>query len=236
MSRRLRLSPKTAALLVALLVVVAAVLIAAVAWYMQRMKQFEPGVETYHYDVGVRFEHAADAKISITNRGATLADGNKTYPLSANIVYYAGEKRALITTAMLAVSRDGRQGRVEYFAEADFGGENPVLRDGDDSIEIEGGFLFDGRDTYLFLEKGTLVVGETKLRFTPGACATVTYNANAEIYLQDAAEGISKNTEEKEVTAIMEGGYSIDLGKDILRKDNTELLLFTDPSMLAPLK
>jgi hypothetical protein len=34
----------------------------------------------------------------------------------------------------------------------------------------------------------------------------------------------------------MDGGRSVDLGKDILRGGGSEMLLFTDPSMISPLK
>jgi hypothetical protein len=221
--------------LAAALTAAAAALVAAVGWYMQQMKTLELAEETYHCDVGVRFEHGAGARIRLTDEGAVLADGNKTYPLGSNPVFFAREKRAVIPTAVLAVSRDGRQGRLECFSEADFSGETPVLRDGNKTFELLGGFLFDGRDTYLFLEEGTLAVGDKRHRLTPGSYAVVIHNARIDFYPRGASAGVSADINGKEVTAVLDGGYSVDLGKDILRHDNTELLLFTDPSMIAPL-
>jgi hypothetical protein len=233
-SRRRRFPRKTAALIA--LILAAAALLAMVAGYMWRMNSFTPGAETYHYDVGRRFDHSAAARIHVTDEeGAVLTDGEKNFLLERIPVFYANEDRALLTATMLAVSSEGLQGRLPYFSELLLTEAGPVLRDGNKELPADGGFLFDGGDGYLFMEEGTLEIGEESYALSPGAYVTAVYNAWVEFCPYGAQESIRANVREIDVVARLESGCSVDLGKDILRCGDTELLLFTAPDMIAPL-
>jgi hypothetical protein len=234
-SGRPRFPGRPAALLV--LAIAAAALVAAVAWYIQQLNVYKADEETYHFDMGRRFRHAAGARIRVTDDGAFLTEpAGGEYPLGTNPVFFAGEDRAVLTASFLAVTGDGRQGRVPYFSELLLTEEGPVLFDGKKEIPMDGGFLFDGVNTYLFLEAGTLVCGDKAYPLTPGTSVTVVYSVRAELYPYNGDAGLMIDTVgPTDVTALLEGGYSADLGKDILRYDNTEMLLFTDPEMIAPL-
>jgi hypothetical protein len=214
-----------------------AFIIAAAVFYMSRANVYEPKAELYVYGVGARFEYGADAKLRLTENGVVIAekDGREYDPEHAP-VFYRGEDRAILTAPMLAVSDDGRQGRVERLSEISLSDGGALVKTGREEIPLEGGFLFDGGDIYIFLEGAYIVIGDSSYRITPMTYAVAVRGARVEIYPRGAEKGLMLDANGAELTALMDGGCSVDMGKDILRGDGAETLLFTDPSMLAPLE
>jgi hypothetical protein len=214
-----------------------ALIIAAVVFYLSRENLFEPKAEFYVYGVGARTEYGADAKLKLTEDGVAITDGSglEYFPEHAP-VFVKGEDRAILTAPMLAVSADGRQGSVGVFAEVSLTEDGALIKQGKEEIRRDGGFLFDGGDVYLFLEGADILAGEARYRVTPMTYVLAVRGSRVEIYAPGAEKGLVIDAKDVEVAALADGGYSADMGKDILRAGGTELLLFTDPSMLAPLE
>jgi hypothetical protein len=216
--------------------IAAAVITAAAVFYMSRANIFEPKSAFYVYGVGARFEYGADAKLALTKDGVVIRDGNgREYDPEHAPLFFAGEARALLTAPMLAVSGDGRQGSVGAFTEVSLTDGGALIRTEKEEFPRDGGFLFDGGDVYLFLEGGEIIAGEARYRVTPMTFVVAVRGARIEIYTRDAEKGLMLDAKDVELTARMDGGYGVDLGKDILRADGADMLLFTDPSMIARL-
>jgi hypothetical protein len=221
---------KAAALLAALIITAAAV------FYLSRADSVEPGSKLYAYGVGERFEFSENATLRMRETGAVVSDGPAAeYPLGHGPVFYSDEARAILTAPMSAVSRTGTQGGVPYFSEVCLTEDGPVIDIGGEAVPTDGGFLFDGRDLYVFLDGGEIVVGTESYSITPLSCVTAVRGARVEIYVYGAEKGIMLSCGDADITALTDGGYSVDMGKDILRSDGEELLLFTYPGMFAPL-
>jgi hypothetical protein len=216
---------------------VAAFITAAAVFYLSHANVYEPKAELYVYGVGARFEYGADAKLRIADGGVVITDGSgREYDPEHAPVFYAHEDRAILTAPMLAVSADGRQGSVARLSEVSFSGKDAFIKTGKNKIPLKGGFLFDGGDVYLFLEEGYVLVGDSTYRVTPMTYVVAVRGARVEIYAYGEEKGLMLDTGGAELTALTDGGYSVDLDKDILRGGGAETLLFTDPSMIAPLK
>jgi hypothetical protein len=229
-----RFFPRAAAKPAALLA--AALITAAAVFYLSRADVLEPGRELYAYGVGARFEFGGNATLRMTETGAVVRDGEgKDYPTGHAPLYYADGSGAVITAPMSAVSPSGAQGGVPYFSEVLLTEEGVAVIIGGEAVKTDGGFLFDGGDTYLFLEGAKIVVGTESYPVTPLGFVTAVRGARVEIYAHGAKEGIVLSCGDAEITALADGGYSVDMGRDILRSDGEELLLFTDPGMFPPL-
>jgi hypothetical protein len=217
----------------------AAVVAVLLALYLRVLQTYEFAGESYHYDVGTRFSHAAGTKINRLDGRTTLEDGRNVFPLDSIPVFFAGGDKLILPENMAAiVPEESRAGRLEFFSTVE---KNPgggyILKGEKKSTTSEGGFLFDGRDLYVFLEETEISWGDgadEKIKLAPMSYMVVLYNLRVEIYPSGAEDGMLIDTGAARVMAYFRG-YSVDLSKDILYRAGQEMLLFTNPSVLIPL-
>jgi hypothetical protein len=196
---------------------------------------------TYHYDVGVKFAHEAGTVVERADDGITLTDERAEFPLGPIPVFSEGGRSFMIPDNMTVfLPQEGVYGKAGFFATVteNPGGGGYTLRSGNDRSAVPGGFLFDGRNQYIFLERAEVVWGEgpdDRVTLEPLSYMTVIYNLRIEIYPRDSEAGILLDTDTARVMAYM-SDYSVDLSKDIMYVEGQEMLLFADPNLLKPYK
>jgi hypothetical protein len=228
-----------------LIVVVALIGVALVLLYIRSLGIHEFDVNTYHYDVGIKFNHEAGKTRIVRGKTRNILEDQVTtpenpFPIDALPVVCENVHKFILPENMSAIiPAFSKTGRVEYFStvtETDAG--EYTVRAGKEETMMDSGFLFDGRDTYIFLEPADIVWGDganEQIHIEAMSYMVVIYNVRIEVYPRDAEEGMLLDTDMARVMAHMDG-YSIDLSKDILYWNGQEMLLFTNPAVLNSLE
>jgi hypothetical protein len=232
--RRLR-RRRIAVSAVAAVIALGGILLWVILREMERHVFSEP---TYHHDVGQRFAHGIGTTVVRSDKGITLTDERSVFPQGSIPVFYEERPAMFLTDDMALITPEvNRAGRAGYFSEIAQNAEGGyTLSYGKTKAAFEDGFLFDGKNLYVFLERAEIVWGEgedERITLEPFSHMVVIYNLRVEIYPRGADDGLLINTELARVMAYFKN-YSIDLSKDIFYMDGQEMLLFSDPKMLAP--
>jgi hypothetical protein len=232
-ARRARLRNRIIIISAVALAAVAAVLLAL---YMRVLQTYEFSGESYHYDVGTRFSHARGTKIDRVGGEVTLDDGKDVFRIDSIPVFFEGEDKLIVPENMsLIVPEDVKAGKLVFFSTVEERADGVWELETDGRrAETGGGFLYDGRDLYVFLEEVEISWGDgadEKIKLAPMSYMVVLYNLRVEIYPRGAEDGMLIDTGTARVMAYFRG-YSVDLSKDILYREGQEMLLFTNPSAL----
>ena len=123
--------------------------------------------------------------------------------------------------------------RLSHFSTMANENNSVVLRDGNLKAENAGGYLFDGVDTYIFLEN-------TELRWDGGSVevpalsyAVARYGNTLQYFDYAAGTSTVVQTGESELTASFANGDVLDMGTDTMKKANgTWYLLVARPGTL----
>lgn len=194
--------------------------------------------DMYQYFSGVRFDYTEKTVLSRQTEGTVLVNKGMEAPLDSTPLYYANKDRLILPSAMTYINPSNtRLSKLDYFTEVYSGGGLVRAQRGRRSLAIPGGFAFDGKDTYLFLESMTVMVKNEEIRIKPLSYATVTYNREVNLYLFGEGKFVSMPLPALGFTARSDEGYSINLNTDILiRQDGTEQLIFNKPELLKPME
>lgn len=126
--------------------------------------------------------------------------------------------------------------RLEHFSTARITGSGVELTDADRSKSSARGFLYDGVDTYIFLEDAELDFGEgDSIRVPALSYAVARYGNTLQYYRYDASGGSSTvvHTGETPLLARFDNGDVLNMGTDSLSKrDGTSQLLIVVPQVL----
>ncbi|MDR1329998.1 MAG: hypothetical protein LBK23_10395 [Oscillospiraceae bacterium] len=209
--------------------------------FLRSLRTYKLDSPSFHYDVGVRFPHDKGTVIERTDAEITLTDERAEFPLGPIPVFFEGGRSFVLPDNMtMFLPQEGLYGKAGYFATVteNPGGGGYTLRSGADRSSIPAGFLFDGRNQYIFLERAEIVWGDgedERITLEPLSYMAVVYNLRIEIYPRGAEQGVLLDTGAARVMAYM-SDYSVDLSKDIMYIEGQEMLLFADPDLLDPYK
>ena len=225
--------------LVKWLVVPAIVLLAlaAAVFYFIRSQDIQINEDLYQYVSGIRFDYHGKTTITKNDAGVQLANNKNTVEMDSTPLYCANKDRVFLPVAMLYMNGAQKQlARLDYFTEIYIGGGLVKAQRGKTNLPLDGGFAFDGQDTYLFLEPVTLLIEGEMTEVPPLSYAVVTYNRQIELYLYGKDRYLSAPIDAAGMIATTRSGYRINLNSDIfIHADGVEQLLFNKPELLPPL-
>jgi hypothetical protein len=235
-------SPGKPLFIVALVVGVLAVT-AVVIFFVSRVGIITYDEPLYRYENGVRIDYEGATQIRHEEDVFFVKNSGVEQELPHAPIYFTNdENRVYIPNQMIYVDPSGarppqRTGfNTELLREpgATPGSTTVIATVNGDPVTLTDGFLFDGHNTYLFLEPMTLVWGDNKLEVPVYSFAVVYYNLRFEIYpLFDEGNITVEQSGDDIIRAVADSGaYTIDMSKDILQTKEGELLLFTEPSLL----
>jgi hypothetical protein len=213
-------------------------LVAVIALYIIHMDSRRINADLYNYDIGYRFDYPGDSKLLKTEQGIVLENEGNEILLEPVPLYYKDQERVLLPMVMVACCpSENRFGRVDYFTELSKNEHGILIKNGKRKISMSGGFLHDGKDLYLFLEKTTVKWQDKHVILEPFSYAIVIYNQRLELYPSQVEECLLEDTGVCKVMAETESGYSINLSTDILcRADGSEQMLFSQPSTIKEIE
>lgn len=170
----------------------------------------------------------------------TLKNENRSLLLSGAPVYCT-ESGSLVLSRKMAYSnyRTGLFGRVNHFAKISYKDDMASIYTGKGSgRQLKDGYLFDGKNTYLFLEPVTVSWGEERISLSPLSAITV-YNQQGFYYYsyEDGASGYVSDKDSTVYGTAEDGRYVLNMSDDLVDLDSGKsMLLPPDPDMFELLK
>lgn len=194
--------------------------------------------DMYQYFSGIRFDYLEKTILAKDTERTLLKNNGTETPLDSTPLYYAKKDRLILPSPMTYMNpATNKLARMDYFTEIYSGGGLVHAQRGTNSFPIAGGFAFDGKDTYLFLEPMKVMIKNEETIVNPLSYVTVTYNREVNLYLYGEENFVHMPLPSMGFTAVAHTGYSINLNTDILvREDGSEQLIFNKPELLTPLE
>ena len=108
--------------------------------------------------------------------------------------------------------------------------QNIILESGKKQTEIENGLLFDGKNTYIFLQDVVLHYNDKEVKLPQ--LSYLTYENSMLSYFDFSSQ--KGNTEKVQIDGIVAecSAYTVDIEGSLIEKGDNALLLFTNPSSL----
>mgnify|MGYP007125811756 CR=1 FL=1 len=220
----------------AAVVIVAAVLAARL--FKEETTSFSTTAPLYQYYGYQKQEYKGESRISVEEDGAlTLENGGETTPLDGTPLYYSNQNRIVLLCDMLYMPSAGAPAYVYCLGEAFLRNEQAYIVNSGGEIAVDGGFLFNGKDLYIFLEPVTLTIGGETAELSPLSYAFVQYDRDAQYFEKDSEQDFFLQTGDGvPVSAAFADGRVIDLNTDMLYGPQGDWqLLINTPSAAKPL-
>lgn len=229
---------KVKGLLISFLVFVVALAALGVAtWVTMEAKSVQLEVPLYQYFSSIRYDYGDEATLDIQDNGTVLV--NYKYGESATNstpMYFLEEDRFILVYPMNLVQPFyGSEECAPIFSQFYMENERVYYQNDELNREITRGFLFDGSNTYVFLENMNFKWGGRTQEVSAFSFVVVN-NSKGTVVLYDYALGeVTKiTTGSYEVTAVnLHNTYSVSLSYDTVKMDSgVEQMLYTAPSYL----
>lgn len=208
-----RLKKKTIWISTAAVAATVVVIFCAVAALRHR-DSFRPGVASHFYVNGIKVEWSKDMKLTRRDGATLINDRGQTADFQGFPLVLEGEDTILLqrSSSYNRIS-DERIFRLDYFTRINKGEEGITVSCQGREQKVEGGFVYDNKDTYIFLEPVTLTWGENSMEVEPMTILQVTYMDYMEIY----GPGVAPRAEAvltDDVTAEFSEGKKVNLSTD----------------------
>lgn len=223
-----------------LAVILILLLVLLCVWYGDGFSSYHPKGETIQYIAGTRAEYSAEATYSVEDGVMKVVDGENVLTLQSTPILYQGEMKITIPCNMMYSNPAyaGNAYRINYFTTLTYKNDLIFMENENKKAEVFGGYLYDGNNTYIFLENVTLHIGSQAIVLGPLSYARVNYLQSIEYYnsLDSSYEWIA--TGNLSITADYDETYSLDLGRDVIITSTGENLIYSavDTLDVIPMK
>lgn len=206
------------------------VLMVLLVVYKGGLQSYEPKEETVQYIAGEELKRSENAVYSIKDDAIIVKDGEGENSLDAVPIIHKNESRKVTLTENMMYSDpkfgDGGS-RLNYFTNISIeDGLMVIEKDGKNAI-VAGGYLFNGKDTYIFLEDVTLRAGANKEVIPALSVLTVRYRDEIELYNSKTQKFSYYVLNGMDSIVNVDDEYEIDLGRDVLFKNSKEHLIYS---------
>lgn len=182
--------------------------------------------EFYQYFAGKRFDYNGVLTLD-NNRILSVKLNNKEITSYSSPLYYENNNSFLLPSNMSIVFYEGsiESNLLNYYTVI-YQTNNYFMAKYDNKEEvISSAFLYDGFDTYLFLEETNIHIGDKVYELKPMSYVVVIYNGKVEIYNYGSKNGVILENN-KQVYAKFKN-VSIDLNEDILTNEYNSFILYS---------
>ncbi|MDR1293204.1 MAG: hypothetical protein LBJ91_07425 [Clostridiales Family XIII bacterium] len=215
-----------------------AAIVAIVIFIVMRLGAYSIDEPIYRFENGARYDYTGATEIKRDDEdGAVYLNNNdESIRLEDAPIYYDDDAGSVLLPQQMiyvdtATLRTGRTG-YNTLVNVDATGKGTALVNRN-KVGIDKGFFYDGRNTYVFIEPVTVSWGGQTVELQPLSYAIVHYNLRLELYSADGETVVVEQTGNSRVQAISaDGGFTIDMGTDVLVTDKGESLLTTRPDLL----
>ena len=212
-------------------------LIAVVAFTLDRGSTYTFKGTARQYYAGNAAAIESGTKLKRSQKGETLlVKGGHSIQTDLPI-YPTDRRRVVLPTDMVFVApRSDKFYRMSYFTEVECQpGGTVIARRGNDRATVEQGFLFDGKDTYLFLEPMTVSVNGRTLQLPALSYVEAVYGGYVMVFNYETKECFVELSDGSGTAQPPSGDYEISLlGDSMTMHDGSRSLLATEPSLFDP--
>lgn len=187
-----------------------------------------------HYYFGEkRIEFPGTCRISYEEGVVRLKNDQELYELDSTPLYNQEGNVILPYDYIWNNTATGHLFRLEHFSEIKQENSSICLVDGSRRQEKARGFLYDGVDTYIFLEHVTVTAGDTEVQLPAMSYAVARYGNTLQYYHPGQDSSTVVRTGEGEQLARLDNGDTLNMGTDTLYLNNgTWQLLVVRPQVL----
>ena len=213
--------------------VVAALVIVLALQFRKRVDTVSVADGAYQYFGEQKLSYSGKTTIHYEDGQATLKDSSGEHVLDHKPLYTNDQELILpVAYAGYDIS-SGRIYRLEHFSTVTMEGNQIVLKDGDKKKEGAGGFIYDGQNTYLFLERAEVTIGEQTVNLPAMSYVVSQYGNTLQYYAVGSDKSVVIQAEGADQIARFGNGDVLNLGTDTLNKANGSWqLLVADPSIM----
>jgi hypothetical protein len=150
-------------------------------------------------------------------------------------IYYAEERTLVLPCDMVYYDPRGNVGaKMDYFTELRYDGSGGVTAArGGAARALDAGFLYDGEDTFVFLEPMRVRFNGYEIELSAMSYAEAVYDGSVTLYDRESGEFTMEAPKGSAVCESAGGDYTVSLLSDYFEKaDGSRLLLFTKPELL----
>lgn len=211
----------------ALLVVVMMVFL-----FMNLNSQKTINTPTYQIVAGQRMDYSTPLKLVYTKEG-TQIKGESNSTLGANPLYYIDEYKIILPKDMVYVRPQKLTShRINKLSTLTSDGKNVFL----DDTQLHGGFLYDGKSTYIFLEEMNISLNDLNMKIAPFSCVELFENGMYSFYEYGSAQAYAGELYRLNVE-VSNDFYKVLVDDDVMElKDKGRILLFNRPDLLEEMK
>lgn len=187
---------------------------------------------------GMVFRWPEGALLLHGDSGTRLRDAEGEHDLDSYPLILEDSGEVLLQRSMIwTQTGQDRIQRLDYFGRVRREGDQTILSRGQAQVEGADGFLYDGEDTYIFLEPVELVWnGERSMELEPLTVVQVGYRQYIHIY-GPGMEPVFEDLTQEEVSARFAGGNRANLATDLYFMPNGAWrLLFMSMELLEAIK
>lgn len=235
-SRKRKIRKKELMLTAAVMAVTAAT-VGMVFLFQKKVDSTVIAQGAYNYFGEKKVEFTGKCRLQYDDGVVELSDENGKHQLDSKPLYTREETIVLPLAYTWNNLDTGVIYRLEHFSQIQIENQSITLTDGNLQSQQARGFLFDGVDTYIFLESVELTCGETSVRLPALSYAVARYGNTLQYYAYGGGESKVIQTGEEDQIALFGNGDSLNMGTDtVYRADGTWYLLVVQPKAVERMK
>ncbi len=180
---------------------------------------------------GSRVEYEKGTKFSYSDKGpSNQGAGDNEYLVNTPLYAESGEEIVIPEYSVYIDKSLTKYAQIPCYTTI-YTGESLKI----ESVEVSDGFIFDGKNSYTFLEDMVLEINGLEVEVSALSSIVVTNDKVYSLYKYDMEE-IEVGTNETQSMVAKCADYRIDLLNDVMyTRENDKILIYNDPETLDPL-
>ncbi len=199
--------------------------------------QISKDEEIYYYIDDILMEYTGKVTLDRNNKITNLSTNSGDWGTITEPIYYKNSDKVIFPNSMALVKpRDGiKQNKLNYYTIVKKEKVRSRLSNINLDMEVSDAFIYDGLNTYFFLDDVELVYGNEKIELPAFSYVRCAYKDYLFVYNYDTKEMTAKRDITDVVTVNAEG-YSINLSTDSLLIDEESIILARNIDKLPAVK
>jgi hypothetical protein len=218
-------------------IVLCAAIVAGIILLATSLSVFSVSEPIYRFDTGAKLEYTGRTTFEQDEDSGVimLKNHGEKAELDHAPVYFTDDADRILLPAQMIIAwpevrKNGRSSNNMLIEKT---GDKLTAKVRSKDVDVSDAFLYDGDNTYVFLKPVKITIGLEEIELPAYSYAYVYYGLRMELYSPDGSINVVTQTGDEIITATAPDlSYEIDLSRDVLRTDEGEVLLITDPSLL----
>lgn len=215
-------------------------IIVLVVYFISQIGTYKINRPIYRYDTGLQLFHEGNTRLRRRDNLLYLKNGGEETQIQNTPLYYVEQENTLLVPDLMAVIQPGKTVppvRTPYYTTLSFEDSGiALLQKNKELARVNDGFLFDGKNLYVFMEDMTLQYMGQTIEMPARSYAVVLYNTRIELYPYGGTPVIQQTATATVTAQNKRGTFQLDLSRDIMTDAQGEYLLFSDISLLNEIK